>query len=654
MTSANATRNPWAWVPSLYFAQGIPYVVAMSVSVIMYKRMGISNTDIALYTSWLYLPWVIKPLWSPLVDLFRTKRLWIVTMQALIGAALACVALTIPLPHFFQYTIAILWLMAFSSATHDIAADGFYMLGLEEHQQAAFVGVRSTFYRIAMISGQGILVVLAGLIESSSGLSPCALQVVSTPGAANVAVASSEFVTVVPSEGPLEVIAEPQTLEISTVTRSKEEVDSIVAAAKAANLKNQFYEAEAPESTDSSWWNRLTDPAVDRIEEFVRSHFGEERTAKVDYTGNVGVVTFHLSKKPEPGRNVVVVLDRVSGNTSIGLSEGMRFVFDERNWNKSAQAVFQIDPKLKTETRAQFSATSGNIPLAWTTVFAVLAALFIVFCVYHKFILPRPAADHGATAGGLESFGGTFFRTFAKFFQKKNIVIALGFLLLYRLAEAQLVKLISPFLLDPREVGGLGLTTSQVGIAYGTCGVAALTCGGLLGGLYVSRQGLKFWLWPMILIINLGGWVYLFLAYVQPQSFPLICAAVAVEQFGYGFGFTAYMLYMIMIAAGEHKTAHYALCTGFMALGMMIPGMFSGWLEDLIGYRHFFIWVLLSTIPGFIIASLLKIDPEFGKKKQPAAPPQCSSCGYKLTDAKGSVCPECGVALPGLPAAGKA
>jgi len=618
--SKPAVRNPWAWVPSLYFAQGIPYVVAMSVSVIMYKRMGISNTDIALYTSWLYLPWVIKPLWSPLVDLFRTKRLWIVTMQLLIGAMLASVALTIPLPKFFQYTIAILWLMAFSSATHDIAADGFYMLGLEQHQQAAFVGVRSTFYRIAMISGQGVLVVLAGLIEGASGLPPRELQVASKPDAAQVAVALPGSLAVTPSDGPLEIVAEPATLEIGTVAQSKEEVNSILAKVKQMNLGNGFYPGEqSPEEEASTQPSRPTSGPIERLEEFLRTHFGSKDKASIDRAGNIGVVALHLSRPPEPGRKVAVVLDRASGNVSIRLAEGMRLVFDDGNWNKPALAAFQIDPMLKTEEQAVFKATSGNIRLAWSVTFFVLAAIFITAFIYHYFILPYPAADVPKGGGASSGFLAEFFRVFAVFFAKKRVVLAVAFLLLYRLAEAQLVKLISPFLLDAREAGGLGLTTAQVGIAYGTCGVAALMGGGLLGGYVISRQGLKFWLWPMIIIINLGGWVYLFLAYVQPQSFPLICAAVAVEQFGYGFGFTAYMLYMILIAEGEHKTAHYALCTGFMALGMMLPGMFSGWLQELIGYQHFFIWVLLTTIPGLVVAAMLKIDPEFGRKKAAAA-----------------------------------
>lgn len=423
---AAASRSPWSWVPSLYFAQGIPYVVVMSISVIMYKKMGISNTDIALYTSWLYLPWVVKPLWSPFVDMFRTKRFWIVTLQLLIALSLSAVAFTIPSAGFFQVTLAVFWLMAFASATHDIAADGFYMLGLEQHQQAAFVGVRSTFYRIAMITGQGLLVVLAGSLETST----------------------------------------------------------------------------------------------------------------------------------------------------------------------------------------------GSIATGWSWTFFVLSGLFAVLFAYHTAMLPRPAADRAVLSSGSSSVLTEFFNTFATFFRKKEIAVILAFLLLYRFAEAQLVKLVTPFLLDPREAGGLGLTTQEVGIAYGTVGVIALTLGGLLGGYVISKRGLRYWLWPMVFIIHLPDAAFVFLSWLQPENFFVISAAVAVEQFGYGFGFTAYMLYMILVSDGEHKTAHYAICTGFMALGMMLPGMFSGWLEDQIGYRNFFLWVMLSTIPGFIVAALVTVPEGFGKKKE--------------------------------------
>ena len=412
----------WRWIPSLYFAQGIPYVVVMTLSVIMYKNLKVSNTDIALYTSWLYLPWVIKPLWSPFVDLFRTKRWWIVSLQFGVGAALALVALTVPGPDFFRYTLAVFWLMAFSSATHDIAADGFYLLALPAHQQAAFVGVRSTFYRLAMIAGQGGLVYLAGTLQ----------------------------------------------------------------------------------------------------------------------------------------------------------------------------------------------AATGDVARAWAWVFVVLAVFFVLAGLYHLAVLPRPVGD--VTVKRAPTLTADYLEVFAAFFRKKDILTILAYLLVYRLAEAQLLKLVTPFLLDARAEGGLGLTTQQVGLVYGTMGIIALTLGGLVGGYVISRFGLKRMLWPMILIMHVPIAVFVFLALVQPVSLPLIGGAIAVEQFGYGFGFTAYMVYMMMVADGEHKTAHYALCTGFMALGMMLPGMAAGWIQEKIGYGNFFIWVCAATIPSFFVTALLKVDPAFGKK----------------------------------------
>ena len=382
----NKQVSPWAWVPTLYFAQGLPYVAVMTISVIMYKRLGISNTDIALYTSWLYLPWVIKPFWSPFVDLLKTKRWWVVTMQMLVGAGLAGVAFTLPTDFFFQASLAVFWLVAFSSATHDIAADGYYMLALEPHEQAFFVGIRSTFYRISTIAGQGILVMIAGALETST----------------------------------------------------------------------------------------------------------------------------------------------------------------------------------------------GKIPMSWSITFFIMAGLFIAFCLYHKFILPKPASDKPSVTVTASNLMKEFFATFASFFKKKQVAIAILFMLFYRFPEAQLVKLITPFLIDPREVGGLGLTTTEIGLTYGTIGIIGLTVGGILGGILASRGGLKKWLWPMALIISLPNIAFVYLASVQPESFWVINLCVFIEQFGYGFGFTAYMLYMIYFSDGEHKTAHYAICTAFMALGMMLPGMAAG------------------------------------------------------------------------------
>ena len=416
------SRSVWPWVPSLYFCQGIPNVVVTTLSVVMFKNLRVSNADIAYYTSWLYLPWVIKPLWSPLVDLFGQKRQWIVVLQFAIGIAFATVALTLPAPDFIRYTLAILWLMAFSSATHDIAADGFYLLALAPHQQAEFVGVRGTCFKLATIVGKGGLVWLAGYFIGVTG-----------------------------------------------------------------------------------------DPAK-----------------------------------------------------------------------------------------------------AWTLVFAILAGLFCVAGCYHLLILPGKT-EVPASKGSSPTLSDVL-SVFTSFFAKPGIGIVLFFLLTYRLAEALALKLVEPFLLDARTAGGLGLTNEQLGLAYGIGGVVALLGGGLLGGFLISRHGLRRMLWPMIFVMHVPIAVFFLLAKIQPDNLFLISAALAIEQFGYGFGFAAYMVYMMLVADGEHKTAHYAICTGFMALGIMLPGMLSGKIQDHIGYTNFFIWVCLATIPSFVAMALIKVDPAFGKK----------------------------------------
>jgi PAT family beta-lactamase induction signal transducer AmpG len=329
----------------------------------------------------------------------------------------------------------------------------------------------------------------------------------------------------------------------------------------------------------------------------------------------VGYTWFRLNTKPEEGENIVLNFSFDKGDKSIALVHSYRFEFNEENWETPAFAVFQLDPKLQKASTASFSGLSGNIRFAWTMVFVVVALLFAAFHIYHRFVLPRPAEDvPNKSEDG--SFLKEFLQTFAEFFRKKNIGVILLFLLVYRLGESQLVKLASPFLLDSREANGLGLTTGDLGLIYGTIGIIALSLGGIIGGIAASRRGLKYWLWWMVAAMNLPNLVYVFLSYVMPSSMWIVGASVAVEQFGYGFGFTAYMLYMIYVSEGRHKTAHFALTTGFMALGMMIPGMVSGWLQELIGYQHFFIWVMICTIPSFIVIPFLKIDPKFGKKEK--------------------------------------
>jgi len=420
--------RPWSWIPSLYLAEGIPYVIVMQIAVVMYKRLGLSNTDIALYTSWLYLPWVIKPFWSPVVDLLKTKRWWILAMQLVLGASLAGVAFTLRLPSALQWSLALFSLMAFSSATHDIAADGFYMLALSEREQALYVGIRSTFYRVATIAGQGGLIMFAGVLE---------------------------------------------------------------------------------------------------------------------------VYTRH------PVR-------------------------------------------------------------AWSLTFYVAAAFFLLLYLYHRFMLPRPVRDRSVT-GGPHWDGRAFLDTFLSFFRKPQVLVALAFMLLYRFPEALLTKITPLFLLDTTGAGGLSLTTSELGLVQGTVGVFGLLLGGIVGGIAVSVGGFRRWLWPMVAAISLPNLVYVFLAYFQPEGLFVVNVCVFVEQFGYGFGFTAYMLYLIYYSQGPASTAHYAFCTGFMALSMMLPGMCAGWLQEQMGYLNFFILVMALCPLTFAVAWFVKVDKDYGKKEERAA-----------------------------------
>ncbi len=608
-------RSPWAWVPSLYFAEGIPYIIVMTLSVIMYKRLGISNTDIALYTSWLYLPWVIKPLWSPMVDILKTKRFWIVIMQLAVGAGLAGVAFVIPVPDFFQYTLAFFWLLAFSSATHDIAADGFYLLGLSKGDQAFFIGIRSTFYRFAMLTGQGLLVILAGFLENATGLEPVRVEVSSSNNVVKEIIFEPQQYNHTTAKGELHFISQNK-LDIAIAKSSNQKVDSILQAVEQWNIDNQFYKAEKAITTnttsDAGWWTKaISSP----LSNFLRENFGAETTKVKQLDGNIGLISFSLSQKPEPDQKVVLNFGYEKGDKSISLLKSYRYEFDENNWDKPAFAVAQLDSKLSKESHAIFVGRSGNITLSWSIVFIFIAILFAVFSIYHKFMLPRPASDKPNKEEG-HSFVGEFLNTFVSFFQKKEIGIGILFLLLYRLAESQIVKMASPFLLDARETGGLGMATGDLGIVYGTAGMVALTIGGILGGIVASRNGLRKWIWWMAIAMNLPNISYLFLSIYTPSSLFYIASAVVVEQFGYGFGFTAYMLFMIYLSEGKHKTAHFAITTAFMALGMMIPGMVSGWLQEIIGYQHFFVWVLICTIPGFLVIPFLKIDKQFGVKKK--------------------------------------
>ena len=432
--------SPWVWVPTLYFAQGIPYFIVNNISVMMFAKMGVPNGQMALFTSLLYLPWAIKPFWSPFVDIIKTKRWWTIMMQIVMSAAFVLLTLSMPHPEpemiasgqtpisMFTITLLLFAITAFASATHDIAADGFYMIALTQKNQAAFVGIRSTFYRLSSIFGQGVLVYIAGLIETNT----------------------------------------------------------------------------------------------------------------------------------------------------------------------------------------------GNIPMSWQITLLVTAVLFCGVTLYHTFFIPRPEVEKkpegekSSAKAIMQEFG----RTFVTYFTKPGLILAILFMLLYRLPEAFLIKMCTPFLVASREVGGLGLSTENVGLAYGTIGVLFLTIGGILGGLYASKVGLKKSLWWMAAGMTLPCLTFVYLAECLPTNIALISIAIAIEQFGYGFGFTAYMLYMIYFSEGEFKTSHYAICTAFMAFSMMIPGMFAGYLQEMMGYALFF-WMVIACCVATVIITYFadrKIDPNYGLK----------------------------------------
>lgn len=555
----------------------------MTVAGIMYKRMGVSNTDLALYTSWLYLPWVIKPFWSPIVDILKTKRWWIVVMQLLIGAGLAGISFSIPAPVFFQATMAFLWLLAFSSATHDIAVDGFYMLGLTTYHQSCFVGIRSTFYRIAMIAGQGLLVMVAGWLEAATGLPPAEFTI-----QAGIQDTAQVLQTDTSHTAHFEV--SPAILFLPLGSIPADSATFLKQFAVNSNINNGFI--EKPEESAGQTAN-FSAPSL---------------------AGNVGLVAIQLSEPPVNRKEIVLNTNQIKGDKNISLIAGERVVFTSDNWNQPAYVAVQIDPKLKEPVQATFRGLSGNIPFAWSVTFIIASVFFLLLAIYHQIILPRPETASKQQHQSLFVIFKEFAGTFVSFFRKKGIVPAIAFLLLYRLGEAQLAKMASPFMLDIREAGGLGLSTGTVGFIYGTLGIIALVVGGIAGGMAIAWKGLRFWLFPMMIAINLPDLVYVYLSYTQPGNLWIINCAVIIEQFGYGFGFTAYLLFMIYISDGAHKTAHYAICTAFMALGMMLPGMAAGWLQEIIGYEKFFVWVMICTLPAFFLLPFLRIGRQFGLK----------------------------------------
>ena len=422
-------RNPWAWIPTLYFAEGLPNIIVTGLSVVMYMQMGLSDAEVGLYTGWLALPWVIKPLWSPFIDLLKTKRWWVLAMQALMGASLAGIAFSIPTAFWFQATMCLFFIIAFCSATHDISADGYYMIELDDHNQAKYVGLRNTFYRLAIIFVNGMLVSLAGIL----------------------------------------------------------------------------------------------------------------------------------------------------------------------------QVMFR-----------------GQIRFTWALIFYGLAGLFIGLWLYHSRFMPRPTEDVHTkrTLTEVTSELKKMFITFFQKFDRRGTLIVMLFLLFYRFPEALLNTMTKTFMLRNNYAGGLGLSPQEYGLANGTVGLIGLLLGGIIGGILVSRDGMKRWLWPMVCAITLPDVVYIYLSYSLNSNLVVVSSCLFIEQFGYGLGFTVLTLYMLYYSQGKYKTSHYSICTGISYLGLMLPGMLSGYIKDMVGYRMFFIIVMVCCAITFAVTAFLKIDPDFGKKEK--------------------------------------
>jgi len=414
-TEGTKDKRPALWVPTLYFAEGLPFVAIATVSTLMYKSMGISDAQIAFFTTLVMWPWTLKPLWGPVLEMFKTKKHFVIATQLIAGVGFGLVALSLSLPAFFTYSLVLFGILAFTGATHDIAADGLYISSLSNAEQGKFVGWQGAFYNIAKVLSGGLFVYIAGLMEQSAG------------------------------------------------------------------------------------------------------------------------VTY-----------------------------------------------------------------------AWMVVMGGFGLIMLLIGLYHLRVLPS-----GGVATQVKSVPeafGRFWDVVRTFFQKKNIIWGIAFIIFYRFAEGQAIKIVPLFLRATREQGGLGLSTADLGIVYGTFGTVAFLLGSILAGYFTAKMGLRRSLFILCCFFNIPFAVYLVLAFTMPTSLAIVGIAVVFEYFGYGFGFVGLMLYMMQqIAPGKYKMAHYAFATGIMSLGMMIPSMLSGFISDWLGYRDFFVWVMIATIPSFLVSWLVPI-----------------------------------------------
>lgn len=666
--------SPWAWVASVNFAQGLQYSIVTGLFLTIFISMGIPNGVSVFWASMLGWPWVLKPLWGPLVERYWTKRNWTVWMQFIIFISLLGCAASFLLPEsgtafiksifgsgyppFFYISVVCLIIMAFASSTHDIACDGYYMLSLTEKQQSYFVGIRSTAFRIAMIVANGMLIGLAFVVVQSTGPTPTKFTVTSV--LPNSAAARSE--------------TEPANEILPAVFRYEGEPTQELELRVSKTLMTQ------DGGTTGSVMINLTRPP------------------KEGYSEAVYI-------QPEPSKNLLkrIFLSSDTKGFSTSKDKG-RLEFTTENWREGQEVIINFPKKITSDVTLTYTASAGDLAMGWAVALGLCALIYLVFFLYHSFIMPYPVGDGGApttthfirplaavflTVGlpvllvGLYVWGINFFLhdklksfvfgkeissveskgfdfffaatyylvfigivwfmmniettrsfilgffksmsrfseigfydVFESFFQKPGIAITLGFLLTFRLGEAQLSQLKTPFLLGERATGALGMGLDQFALTNTLYYLGFLTVGGILSGLTIAKFGLKRMIWPCVMLMHLPNSLYIYLAYVQPTALLPINTIVAIEAFGYGFGFASYLLVMIIAAQGPYKTAHYALCTGFMALGMLIPGLWSGFLQELTGYTVFFILVMVFCIPGVLFIPFLKIDNDFGKKAE--------------------------------------
>ena len=570
MKNSDKTRSPWFWVPSLYFAEGVPYIIVTTVSILIFKQLGMNNSDVARFTSFLMFPWAIKPLWTPIVDLYRSKKWWVVTMQLAMAAAFLLAVFAMPFTAATRSLLAIFSVLALLSATHDAAADGIYVVSLKPNLQAFFTGIRGTFYRIAMITAQGGVVLLAGLVQQHTSLRPL------------------EF-----------------SLEIKN------------AAVQPVELANEFFIVSTAKCALGSSDAKHLDPMIADY----NADPSAEKLARITAAAqNVPLAFITLRDTGNSDRRQLALVrtaDSRDKDVSFVGAERLLFTRDTLDLPRLARITAVANGADGSIT--SFRVDSGNFIVAWMVALGVLSGLYALLAVYHFFALP---SDAGSASGVTDM--GKFYREFAQafvsFFTKRNVVVALIFILLFRFGESQLLKIGSTFMIDPVSKGGLGLSNSEYGAIYGVVGISCLLIGGIAGGWALSRQGLRFWMLPMALALNIPDSVYVLMAHCQPvDRFP-VYLSVAVEQFGYGFGFSAYMMFMVWFASdsGKFATSHFAIMTGLQAIGLMVPGFYSGDIQENIcggDYFHFFVWVMIATLVSFAatVAAMRVIPKDYGK-----------------------------------------